>query len=107
MSLLAKDIMQPDIHTVSPNMTLQDVDKIFYNKKISGAPVIDNEKLIGVVSRTDISHQLTTDLEASEGDSSFFWDTDGNARDIIIGGCDTPEALVKKMQEYMMKYCVK
>lgn len=53
--LTAKDIMNPDVITVSSEMTVQELADLFTEKMISGAPVVDREgKLVGVVSLSDI-----------------------------------------------------
>lgn len=51
----AKDIMRRHVITVRGNMTLRETAKLFIEKKISGAPVVDSDgRLLGVVSQTDI-----------------------------------------------------
>lgn len=51
----AKDIMRRKVVTVSGEMTLRELAKLFVEKRISGAPVVDGrQKLIGVVSQTDL-----------------------------------------------------
>lgn len=50
-----KEIMIKKVITVSPEMTCQEIAKLLFTKKISGAPVVDNKgKLIGIVSEKDI-----------------------------------------------------
>ena len=54
-SLKAKDIMSKDVITTGPEITLDKVIKKLIKNKISGMPVIDeNRKIIGVVSEKDI-----------------------------------------------------
>ncbi len=51
----AKDIMNPDVITVRPDMMPEDLVEVFTANKISGAPVVDREgMLIGVISLYDI-----------------------------------------------------
>lgn len=53
--MLAKDIMRKRVITVAPEMTLRELAKLFMDKQITGAPVVDERgKLLGVVSQTDI-----------------------------------------------------
>lgn len=55
MNLLASDVMIKDVFTVTESMLLKDVMRLFNEKQITGAPVVDGEgKLIGVISETDI-----------------------------------------------------
>ena len=41
MKRLAKDIMNPNVVTVTESMDLREAAKIFVEERISGAPVID------------------------------------------------------------------
>lgn len=53
--MLAKDIMHKNVVTVTPNMTLREVAKIFSDRRISGAPVVEpGGGLVGVVSQADL-----------------------------------------------------
>lgn len=45
-----KDAMTSEIISVSPENTMSDVRKILQNKRISGVPVVDREKLVGIIS---------------------------------------------------------
>ncbi len=49
-----KDIMITDVVTLSPDDTFYDIVELFSEKKISGAPVVDKSKPIGMVSESDI-----------------------------------------------------
>lgn len=55
MSLTASDVMIRDVVTVSETTSLKEVARIFGEKKITGAPVVNgNGELVGVISETDI-----------------------------------------------------
>ncbi len=49
-----KDIMISDVVTISPDDTFYDIVELFSEKKISGAPVVEGGKAIGMVSESDI-----------------------------------------------------
>ncbi|MBU2560312.1 CBS domain-containing protein [archaeon] len=52
---LVKDAMTKDAATFSPDASVYDCAKILREKKISGAPVVDeNGKVIGILSEADI-----------------------------------------------------
>jgi CBS domain-containing protein len=56
--LKAKDIMTKDVITVKPTTTIEELARIFIEKKISGAPVVDdNGDLTGVVTENDLINQ--------------------------------------------------
>ena len=50
----AKDIMNKRVISFSPNDSIFDVAKVFAKKNISGAPVIEKNKVIGIISASDI-----------------------------------------------------
>lgn len=62
--MLAKHIMRRKVITVDPRMTVREVARLFADRKISGAPVVDSKgALVGVVSQTDL---LRTGRESGE-----------------------------------------
>ena len=50
----AKDLMNPDVVYFNPDASVFDVARVFSAKNISGAPVVENEKVIGMISISDI-----------------------------------------------------
>lgn len=58
VSLLAKDIMNPDVLSVGPDWSVSQIADFFIENSISGAPVISaDNKLLGVISMTDLIRQ--------------------------------------------------
>ncbi len=75
MSLVARDVMQRDIHTVPPTMSLVDLERTFCEAGQSGFPVVaEGERLVGVVSRTDIVRKLVVEQSYAEYESHYYWD---------------------------------
>lgn len=55
MTLFASDVMIDDVLTVSESTPLKEVARMFVERKITGAPVVNAEgELVGVISETDI-----------------------------------------------------
>jgi CBS domain-containing protein len=53
--LKARDIMTRDVITVKPSTTIEEFARILVDRKISGAPVVDDEGgLIGIVTENDL-----------------------------------------------------
>lgn len=51
----AKDIMTTDVLTVTPETTVEELGRLFIQKRISGAPVVDAEnRLYGIVTENDL-----------------------------------------------------
>jgi len=55
-----KDLMTRNVILVKPDESLEEVVVKFMKNKISGAPVVDDEKLVGIISKADILKQLST-----------------------------------------------
>ena len=54
----AKDIMRKRVITVTQDMSVRELAKLFIEKGITGAPVVDGSgSLLGVVSQTDLARQ--------------------------------------------------
>ena len=49
-----KDIMVKDVVTLNPEDTFYDIVELFAEKKISGAPVVEGKKPVGIISESDI-----------------------------------------------------
>jgi len=56
--LLAKDIMIPNVISISSDRTMEQAKELMRLKKISGLPVLDDGKLVGLVSIEDIIKAL-------------------------------------------------
>ena len=65
MKRTAKDLMNPNVITVTDTMDLREVAKLFVEEGITGAPVVDElGTLVGVISQSDlVEHELTTERE--------------------------------------------
>lgn len=49
-----KEIMTENVITITPDKTIDDAVKIMTEKKIKKLPVVDNDKLIGIITASDI-----------------------------------------------------
>ncbi len=53
--LKAADIMTRDVITVSPETSVEELGRLFIERDISGAPVVDSEgRLVGIVTENDL-----------------------------------------------------
>ena len=53
--LAVKDIMTREVVTLSPDISLREAMEILTGKHITGAPVVANGRVVGVVSLTDLA----------------------------------------------------
>jgi len=58
MATTVFDLMTTRVATLSPEMTLKDMDAVLVKEGISGAPVVDDGRLVGVASQADVVRVL-------------------------------------------------
>lgn len=69
----AKDLMTTDIKTVEADWPLDRVAQFLIDHEISGAPVVDGDTLVGVISLTDLARFNSTGGDpASERPSAYY-----------------------------------
>ncbi len=56
--LRLKDIMTRDVVSAAPDMTIRDAMELLSRRHVSGAPVVDGGKVVGVFSSTDLLAHL-------------------------------------------------
>lgn len=68
--LTARDVMQPRVETLGAQMTLDEAVQAFSSSHHRGFPVVDNGKLVGIITQTDLvkmrDRQLSGDTPISE-----------------------------------------
>jgi CBS domain-containing protein len=52
--LRVADVMETDWPTLGPEQTVEDAIKLFAESRISGAPVVDEGRLVGIVTEGDL-----------------------------------------------------
>ena len=52
------DAMTPEPHTVSPQTPLETIASLMVDEKYHTLPVVDGDKLVGIVGKKDILHSL-------------------------------------------------
>src|SRR5262249_19908934 len=65
MPLRARDVMQANVLSVPPELTLAALEDFLLSKRISGAPVVEDGNVIGIVSRSDVVRCLSLERSLS------------------------------------------
>lgn len=60
--LKIKDAMNKKVLTLTPGDTMLDVKRILKDRRISGIPIIQSKKLVGIISIEDLIHSLSAGL---------------------------------------------
>ena len=53
----AKDIMSTPVVTVGPHTSVRDIAGLLFKHRISAVPVVDEGRLVGIVSEGDLLHR--------------------------------------------------
>jgi CBS domain-containing protein len=61
--LKAKDIMTTRVLTVAPGTTIREIATLLFEQRISGLPVVENERVVGIVSEGDLLRRHEIDTE--------------------------------------------
>lgn len=63
--MLVSEIMSRNVRTVTPQTAMCDVVSTMCLYRISGLPVVENDKIIGFIAEKDVLHYLFPSLEDS------------------------------------------
>lgn len=81
----ASDVMTGNVISVTPDMTIREVARLFVEKRISGAPVLDpGGSVVGMISEGDLLRrsEIGTD-ERRRASWLDFWSASHEARDYV------------------------
>lgn len=68
MDYVASAVMHKEVKTVTPCMTLPNLEARFASDRVSGFAVVDEGKLVGVVSHTDVIEALHAQHDKGDAD---------------------------------------
>lgn len=77
MDMIATEAMRRCVQTVPASMSLPELERSFVRYGVWAFPVVDNDQLVGVVSRSDIVRQLDAEHETAKRTSDFYRDANG------------------------------
>ncbi|MGB6066662.1 MAG: CBS domain-containing protein [Desulfomonilaceae bacterium] len=49
-----ESVMAPNVIVINPSMSMADVKELMRTKRITGAPVLDGDRIVGILSMTDV-----------------------------------------------------
>ena len=83
---LIKDWMTRDVQTITPDTTVPEAHRIMTQNNIRRLPVLDGEKLVGIVTRGDVRG-----AEASDATSLSIWELN-----YLLGRLEISKVMTKK-----------
>ena len=95
MTMLVRDAMRADLEAVSPSATLTALERLLTKQQISGVPVVDGQRIVGVVSRTDIVKATVAERAVAEIASDWYHAPAAPQGSISEIGATMGEQLVK------------
>lgn len=72
----ACDVMATTVHHVSPELCLIDLENELSSQRISGAPVVEKGRVVGIVSRSDIDKVLSSERSKAAAAAAFYHEPD-------------------------------
>jgi CBS domain-containing protein len=115
-TIRAKDIMTTEVVRVSPSKRIQEIALLMSKKKISAVPVVDNNKIVGIVSERDLIQreelgtattlpgQKTRGANADYAKSHGKYASDVMTRNVVTVSEETPLAeIAESMQTQQIK----
>ena len=64
----AEDLMSEEVVTVSPDDSVEDLAELMVKRRVNPVPVVENGKLVGIVSRADIIDMMAAETEEPAND---------------------------------------
>jgi CBS domain-containing protein len=68
----ARDVMQRDILTIDAAASLLDAHRLFVDEEISGAPVVDDGRVVGVLSARDLLRAIDEERDTALVQTDYF-----------------------------------
>lgn len=90
--------MRRCVQTVTPNMSLPELERAFVRAGVWGFPVVDGDQLVGVVSRSDIVRQLDLERQTAQRTSDFYRDANGFYEVPLSDSAPTAERVGERME---------
>lgn len=64
----AEDLMSEEVVTVSPDDSVEDLAELMVKRRVNPVPVVENGKLVGIVSRADIIDMMAAEVGEPPGE---------------------------------------
>jgi CBS domain-containing protein len=69
LGMTAHDIMTEPVHTIGPDADMEELATLMVEERANPVPVIENGRLIGIITHTDVIRTLEEAQEPTTGDA--------------------------------------
>lgn len=101
--LKARDIMATSIHAVSPDLAVIDLGNELVAQRISGAPVVERGRVVGIVSRSDIDAALSRERTRAAAAATFYYEPDAPEHVAAAGGFDPTSSALDRLRHMTVR----
>ena len=64
LGTLARDVMTAKVVTIGPEEELESLAELMVKRRVNPVPVVEDGRLVGIISRSDIVRMMARDLES-------------------------------------------
>lgn len=104
--LTARDLMTRDLFVVVEGLPLAELEWELCRRRISGAPVVRDGRLVGLVTRADIVRRVGMGYVLSDLVMEFYRELEGRLTGAPSEG-DTPQIAAETLGEQLSGLCVR
>jgi len=79
MAIVASDVMERKVMSVEPTLPAGELEALLDREHISGAPVVEDARLVGVVSRADLARAQLDAAERADSILDYYRDAGGGS----------------------------
>ena len=101
--LTAADAMQLEVETVAPGLGLIELERRFLTLGISGFPVLEDERLVGIVSRSDVVRILSVERSNQEQLADFDRAFDDPSHPAETGTADVEARVGRRAEGFQVR----
>jgi CBS domain-containing protein len=99
MDLVASEVMRRRVQTVSVGMSLPVLERAFVRAGVSGFPVVDGDRLVGVISRSNIIEQMDLEHQTAQRTSDFYRDANGFHEVPVVIGDQVADRVGERLEQ--------
>ena len=98
-----RDVMQTQVATLGPDADLRQLDELLLRRRIQGVPVVEGERVVGIVSRSDVVRQLRAEESRFEAEVDFYLSPFDEGERQPAGDREVGEAVAARLRQLRVR----